>query len=65
VDSFIKEVLVFFEMEDLPPTSASKGCTQLSLLGKNTKALQDYNKDQISEATILEKLAIPTRLMKG
>jgi hypothetical protein len=52
-------------MEDLPPASASKGCTQLSLLEKNTKALQDYNKDQICEATILATLAIPRRLMKG
>jgi hypothetical protein len=32
---------------------------------KNAKILQDYNKDQIFEATILATLAIPTRLMKG
>jgi hypothetical protein len=57
-------ILTFFEIEELAQASASKGCTQLSLLEKNTKALQYYNKDQISESTILATLAIPTRLMK-
>jgi hypothetical protein len=37
-------------MESLPSAFVF---TQLSLLEKNTKALQDYNKDQIFEVTIL------------
>jgi hypothetical protein len=32
---------------------------------KNTKALREYNKDQISETTILTTLDIPTRPIKG
>jgi hypothetical protein len=57
--------MFFFRNRGFTPSLRIQRMHTTFFIRKNTKALQDYNKDQISEATILAALAIPRKLMKG